>query len=243
MTTPTSPTRVYFLGPRSAPVEELSTVSVDLDHLFSIIPIVGRNAAMLYLTIRALRQRAGVTSFQTADLVWMLRARPFRIRLWMQRLAKAGLLVYTMTSGGFSDVLLLELAPRAGGGREHDIPTHWFPHELPRLRRVGFLVYLWVRSHEWGGDVATVAKTRLARDLRLHPFRARFHLWRLRRVGLVRRERREFVVRDPAPLSLPAHAAVRLRELRVIPWTVLQVALALLVGIALVAVLLALHTH
>jgi hypothetical protein len=232
------PTRLFFLGPRKAPAEELSTVPVDFAHLFSLIPRVGRNAAVLYVAIRAMRQRAGVTSFAIDDLAWMLRARPIRIRLWMQRLAREGLLVYQMTNGSFSDVLLLEVAARPDAGRTHDLPTHWVPHVLPRLNRTGFLVYLWVRSHEWGGHVAEVREERLATDLALHPLRARFHLWRLRHAGLVvwSRKRREFAVRDPAPLSIPQQAALRLRELRVIPWVALQVALAM--GVALTLLIL-----
>lgn len=234
------PTRLFFLGPRKAPAEELSTVSVDLAHLFSLIPRVGRNAAVLYLAVRAMRQRAGVTSFAIDDLAWMLRARPIRIRLWMQRLARAGFLVYHMANGSFSDVLLLEVAARPDAGRTHDIPTHWVPHVLPRLNRAGFLVYLWVRSHEWNGHAAEVREERLARDLALHPLRARFHLWRLRRAGLVvwHRKRREFTVRDPAPLSIPQQAALRLRELRVFPWVAFQIAAAIVVGAALTLLIL-----
>lgn len=231
-------TRVYFLSPRGAPAEGLSSVPVDLQHLFSIIPRVGRNAALLYVTVRALRQRAGVTSFKVEDLVWMLRARPWRIRWWMQRLAKAELLVYHLANGWFSDVLILEVAPRPTVGREHDLPTHWFVHLLPR-NRTRFLVYLYVRSTEWGGTVATVRETRLAADLRLHPLRARFHLWRLHHAGLVVRDRTrgEHVVRDPAPLSIPQHAATRLRELRVVPWTIVQLGAAILIGAALLLTL------
>lgn len=234
------PTRLFFLGPRNAPVEELSTVPVDFAHLFSLIPHVGRNAAVLYVAIRAMRQRAGVTSFAINDLAWMLRARPIRIRLWMQRLAREGLLVYHMTNGSFSDVLILEVAARPDAGRTHDLPTHWVPHVLPRLNRTGFLVYLWVRSHEWGGHAAEVQEERLARDLALHPVRARFHLRRLRHAGLVvwSRKRREFTVRDPAPLSIPQQAALRLRELRVIPWVALQVVLAIAMGVALTLLIL-----
>jgi len=237
------PTRLFFLSPRAAPTEDLSTVPVDLKHLFSLIPRVGRNAAVLYVAIRAMRQRAGVTSFAIDDLAWMLRARPIRIRLWMQRLARAGLLVYQMTNGSFSDVLLLEVAARPEGGRAHDLPTHWFPHVLPRLNRTRFLVYLWVRSHEWGGHVAEIGESRLGRDLALHPLRARFHLWRLRHAGLVvwQRKRQEFAVRDPAPLSIPQQAALRLRELRVIPWTALQITLAAAIGAGLLLLILSLR--
>ncbi len=232
-------TRVYFLGPRAAPTEALSTVPVDLQHLFSLIPVVGRNAAVLYLTIRALRQRAGVTSFKIADLVWILRARPWRIRLWMQRLARAELVVYHLANGWFADVLIVEVAPRPPMGREHDVPTHWFVHVLPRLQRTRFLVYLVLRSAEWGGPRADLKERRVALLLRVSVLRARFHLWRLHHAGLVVRNRStgEHVVRDPAPLSLPQQAAIRLRELRIVPWTVLQIGLALAIGTGLVLLL------
>jgi hypothetical protein len=41
---------------------------------------------------------AGPGSFKVEDLVWILRARPWRIVWWMHQLSKAHLLVYHLTN-------------------------------------------------------------------------------------------------------------------------------------------------
>ncbi|HYK01053.1 MAG TPA: hypothetical protein VE974_04805 [Thermoanaerobaculia bacterium] len=225
-------TRIYFLAPRSAAAEGIVTVPVDFAHLFSLIPRVGRNATMLYVTLRALRQTAGMGSFKVDDLVWLLRARPWRIWWWMHKLSKQRLLVYRLANGYFTDVLLFQVAARPTIGREHDVPAHWFEHVLPLHSRTRFLVYLYVRSHEWGGNVASMSEQRMIRDLRMHALRVRWHLWRLHRAGLVVRARGEHVVRDPEPASIIEHGEIRLRELNVLGWPMFRLAAAVLVAAA-----------
>lgn len=230
-------TRIYFVAPRAPAAEGIVTVPVDFAHLMSLIPIVGRNATMLYVTLRALRQTAGPGSFKVEDLVWMLRARPWRIVWWMHKLSKAHLLVYRMTNGYFTDVLLFQVAARPMMGREHAVPAHWFEHVLPLHSRTRFLVYLYVRSHEWGGDVATMNETRMTADLGMHTLRVRWHLWRLHHAGLVVRTRRERIVRDPAPITLIEHGEVRLRELNVLGWPMARLAAGFLLAAACLAAL------
>jgi len=230
-------TRIYFLAPRSAAAEGIVMVSVDFTHLFSLIPRVGRNATLLYVTLRALRQTAGMGSFKVDDLVWMLRARPWRIWWWMHRLSLHRLLFYRLTNGYFTDVLLFQITARAPLGREHAVPTHWFEQVLPLHARTRFLVYLYVRSHEWGGTVATLSERRMTRDLRMHPLHVRWHLWQLHRAGLVVRARGEHIVRDPAPASLVAHAELRLRELHVLGWPVFRLTVAIILAAACLLVL------
>lgn len=225
-------TRIYFVAPRAPAAEGIVTVPVDFAHLISLIPRVGRNATMLYVTLRALRQTAGPGSFKVEDLVWILRARPWRIVWWMHKLSKAQLLVYRLTNGYFTDVLLFQVAARPTIGREHHVPAHWFEHVLPLHPRTRFLVYLYVRSHEWGGDVATMTERRMTADLRMHPLRAQWHLWRLHHAGLVVRTRGERIVRDPAPATLIEHGEVRLRELNVIGWPLLRLVAAVIVAAA-----------
>ena len=225
-------TRIYFLAPRAPAPEGIVTVPVDFAHLFSLIPRVGRNATMLYVTLRALRQTAGPGSFKVDDLVWLLRARPWRIWWWMHTLSKQKLLVYRLANGFFTDVMLFQVAARPAIGREHDVPVHWFEHLLPLHSRTRFLVYLYVRSHEWGGDVASVSEQRMICDLRLHALRVRWHLWRLHHARLVVRTRGEHVVRDPEPASIIEHSEVRLRELHVLGWPMLRLALAALIAAA-----------
>lgn len=234
-------TRIYFLSPRAPAPEGIVTVPVDFAHLFSLIPRVGRNATMLYVTLRALRQTAGMGSFKVDDLVWLLRARPWRIWWWMHKLSKQKLLVYRLANGYFTDVLLFQVAARPTMAREHDVPTHWFEHVLPLHSRTRFLVYLYVRSHEWGGDVASVSEERMIRDLRLHAVRLRWHLRRLHRAGLVVRGRGEHVVRDPEPASIIEHGEIRLRELNVLGWPLFRLALAALIAAACVLILYLLH--
>jgi hypothetical protein len=233
----TDATRIFFLAPRAAAPEGIVTVPVDFDHLFSLIPRVGRNATMLYVTLRALRQTAGPGSFKVNDLVWLLRARPWRIHWWMHRLSKQRLLVYRLTNGYFTDVLLFQVAARPTMGREHPVPAHWFEHVLPLHSRVRFLVYLYVRSHEWGGDVATMTERRITADLRMHVLRVRWHLWRLHSAGLVVRSRGEHVVRDPAPPSILEHGEIRLRELNVLGWPMVGLAAAALLAAACLLIL------
>jgi hypothetical protein len=231
------PTRIYFVAPRSAAAEGIVTVPVDFAHLFSLVPRVGRNATLLYVTLRALRQTAGMGSFKVEDLVWMLRARSWRVHWWMHKLSKERLLVYRLTNGYFTDVLLFQVAARPTMGPEHDVPTHWFEQVLPLHPRTRFLVYLYVRSHEWGGDVASVRERRMTRDLRLHLFRARWHLWRLHHAGLVVRMRGEHVVRDPAPPTIIEHGEIRLRELNVLGWPMARLALGVLVAVGCLFIL------
>lgn len=223
-------TRIYFLAPRPPAPEGIVTVPVDFAHLFSLIPRVGRNATMLYLTLRALRQTAGMGSFKVDDLVWLLRARPWRIWWWMHKLSKQKVLVYRLANGYFTDVLLFQVAARPTMGREHEVPAHWFEHVLPLHSRTRFLVYLYLRSHEWGGDVATISELRVIRDLRLHIVRVRWHLWRLHRTGLVVRARGEHVVCDPEPASIIEHGEIRLRELNLLGWPMFRLAGAVLLG-------------
>lgn len=231
------PTRIYFVSPRSAAAEGIVTVPVDFAHLFSLVPRVGRNATLLYVTLRALRQTAGMGSFKVEDLVWMLRARPWRVHWWMHKLSKERLLVYRLTNGYFTDVLLFQVAARPTMGRAHDVPTHWFEQVLPLHPRTRFLVYLYVRSREWGGDVASVSEQRMTGDLRLHLFRARWHLWRLHHAGLVVRIRGEHVVRDPAPPTIIEQGEVRLRELNVLGWPMARLTVGVLLAMGCLFIL------
>jgi hypothetical protein len=225
-------TRIYFVAPRAPAAEGIVTVPVDFDHLFSLIPRVGRNATVLYLTLRALRQTAGPGSFKVEDLVWILRARPWRIVWWMHKLSTQHLLVYRLTNGYFTDVLLFQVAARPAVGREHHLPAHWFEHVLPLHSRTRFLVYLYIRSYEWGGNVATMTEARATADLRMHTLRVRWHLWRLHHDGLVVRKRGERIVRDPAPATLVEHGEVRLRELNVLGWPMARLVAAVLLAAA-----------
>jgi len=234
-------TRIYFLSPRAPAPEGIVTVPVDFEHLFSLIPRVGRNATMLYVTLRALRQTAGMGSFKMDDLVWLLRARPWRIWWWMHKLSKQKLLVYRLANGYFTDVLLFQVAARPTISREHDVPAHWFEHVLPLHSRTRFLVYLYVRSHEWGGDVASVSEQKMIRELRLHVLLVRWHLWQLHRAGLVVRDRAEHIVRDPEPASIIEHGEIRLRELNVLGWPMFRLALAALFAAACLLTLYLLH--
>ncbi len=234
-------TRIYFLSPRAPAPEGIVTVPVDFAHLFSLIPRVGRDATMLYVTLRALRQTAGMGSFKVDDLVWLLRARPWRIWWWMHKLSKQKLLVYRLANGYFTDVLLFQVAVRPTMAREHDVPAHWFEHVLPLHSRTRFLVYLYIRSHEWGGDIASVSEQRMIRDLRLHVLRVRWHLWHLHRAGLVVRRSGEHVVRDPEPASIIEHSEIRLRELHILGWPMFHLSLAALLAAACLLILYLLH--
>jgi hypothetical protein len=230
-------TRIAFAGPRPAAAEGLVTVPIDFGHLFSLIPLVGRNAALLYVTLRALRQ-AGTGALTLDDLAWKLRAHPWRVRRWMHQLEKQRLIVSRRAHGSFADILLLEVPERRPVRIEHEVPVHWFEHVLPLHPRSRFFLYLYIRSHEWGGSVASLSRQRIQRVLLLSPAHVRWHLWHLHRAGLVVQDRGEYVVRDPAPLSVIDQRALQLRQLRVLGWPLARICIALAVAIACVLFLL-----
>lgn len=238
------PISVRILQQRGTPSDGVTTVRVDLAAFFNAVPQVGRDPALLLLTIRALRQRAGAT-LQLDDLVWVMGAGPRRIRAWLDRLAAAGQLVYDVTDGATEIELPEPLPPTWTDVQpphiplQFELPTHWFIHVLPRLGRTTFTAYLYLLRRDGLTAPATMSVGSLAQDAGLGTtFHARWHLWRLRRYGLVALDRKAetLVVMDPPPLT-PA-ARRWLRQLRTTGLTPQRLVLAgVLVALALIALM------
>jgi hypothetical protein len=234
------------LQQRGTPPDGVTTVRVDLAAFFESLAEVGRDPALLLLTIRALRQRTGAT-LRLDDLVWIMGARSSRIRAWLDRLAAEGQLVYDVKDDSI-DIELPEPMPPMWTDVQpphiplrFELPTHWFIHVLPRLGRATFTTYLYLLRRDGLTAPATLDLASLTRDTRLRTtLHARWHLWRLRRHGLIALDGKTetLVVMDPPPLT-PA-ARRWLRHLRTTGLTpprlmvaVLIVALALIVALLL----------
>src|SRR5258706_2645065 len=89
---------VRILRTRGTPSDGVTTLAADLPAVFRSIAAVGPDAALLLLTIRALRQRSG-GRIALRDLEWIMHAAGARVGAWLDRLAGAELLVYDRTNG------------------------------------------------------------------------------------------------------------------------------------------------
>ena len=212
---------VRILQQRATPAEGVTTVRVDLAAFFETLAHVGRDPALLLLTIRALRQRGG-HRMPLDDLAWIMRARATHIRAWLDRLAAAGQLVYD-ASGGAVDIELPEPTPPTWTDLHpphiplrFELPTHWFIHVLPRVGRATFVAYLYLLRRDGLSAPATLVHVALATDAALGTtLHARWHLWRLRRYGLVAPDAasESLVVLDPPPLTPAARRWLRRRRM------------------------------
>jgi hypothetical protein len=217
---------IRILQQHATPPDGMTTVRADLGEFFDHVRRIGRDPALLLLTIRALRQRGG-GRLQLSDLTWMLGARPARLRTWLDQLARAGTLVYDGTNGSIDvelpepDVLTwTDVHPPLLPVR-HELPTYWFLHVLPRVGRTGFIVYLYLLHRDGTTAPAALTFSALQRDAALLTVvHARWQLRRLRRFGLltVDAEHDVLVVSDPPPLTPNARRWLRRRRRGDVSW-------------------------
>lgn len=246
--------RLAFLGPHGEPEAGVSAIRVDLPALLLQVQRVGMEASLLLLALRALRARASGGTVRLDDLAWMLVARPGEVHGWLEQLSRARLVVYEQRH---PTDLVVELAastpdPRSWPlegpvGPPRMLPTHLFTQVLPRTRRTAFLLYLALLAREETGP--GVVRT-TDEDLRnavgaRSRLQVRYELWRLRRLGLLRRTRsgRGLIVLDPPPLTVWNRRYLQLLQwgYRPLPWRRMAVAS---VAIALVVLILGyLVTH
>jgi hypothetical protein len=208
-----------ILQKRGMPTDGVTTLAADLGAVFRSLDVVGSDAALLLLTMRALRQRSG-GRMALRDLEWIMQASRATVGTWLDRLGANGLLVYDRTNGTI-DVEFPEsaaLSPSTEAAApflpiRHELPTHWFIHVLPRIGRRAFLVYLYLLTCDGRSAPSTVEIWVLARETALPSvLHARWSLWRLTRAGLIRREGRGMVVHDPPPLTPSERRWLRLRR-------------------------------
>lgn len=224
------------------PSDGVTMLAADLGAVIRSVEVVGPDAALFLLAIRALRQRGG-GRLALRDLQWIMQASPARLIAWLNRLAAVGLLVYDRTNGTI-DVEFPEF-PSGPVPTEpsalpfpirHELPTHWFIHVLPRVGRRAYLIYLYLLTCDGMSMPATFAVSELASATGLPSgLHARWYLWRLAHARLVTREGRGMVVHDPPPLTSSERRWLRLRRrmgTTTIRWLWLAAAVVLLLVVA-----------
>ncbi len=241
------PISVRVLQQRGTPPDGVTTVRVDLAAFFDMVPQVGRDPALLLLTIRALRQRSG-RGMRLDDLTWILGARANRLRAWLDRLAAAGGLIYDARDGTVEIELPEPTAPTWTEIHpphiplRFELPTHWFIHVLPRLGRGTFVTYLYLLRRDGLSAPATLTVSSLARDAAFRTtLHARWHLRRLRLHGLIAPDAatESLVVLDPPPLTAAARRWLRQRRMTGMTQQRLVLVLLFITVVMIVAVLLA----
>jgi len=238
---------VRLLRQRATPADGVTTVRVDLAAFFAMVAQVGRDPALLLLTIRALRQRGG-HRMRLDDLTWIMRAGARDVRRWLDRLAAGGHLVYDATDGTV-DIELPEPTPPTWTDLNpphiplrYELPTHWFIHVLPRLGRATFVTYLYLLRRDGLSAPATLVHALLAKDAAVGTtLHARWHLRRLRRYGLVAPDRATgaLVVLDPPPLTPAARRWLRRQRMTGVTLQRLLLVLVAVAAALLAALLLA----
>jgi len=258
---PTQPdtTPLLVVAPRREPPEGATTIAVNLMHFFALVTRIGRDPALLLLTIRATRVRTA-SLYGLQELAWMLRARHREVRAWLDHLSRERLVTYQLTEFYGRDAMLLEILsepvipppPReaqwdvpVGRHIEHALPAFWFTTTLPLVGRTAFLVYLLLRRAEMD-DAAVVHTDGIAEALGLPSGRhGRRHLRHLGRHGLVGhdRRRRALIVVDPPPPTRWQRLKLRLLELGFWPRLHLDFVIAAVLIAALVTLALAQHAR
>jgi hypothetical protein len=245
------PDSIRILRAHGTPLDGMTVLRVDLAEFFHMVARVGRDAALLLLTIRALRQRSG-GSIRMHDLGWIIGASPRRIRAWLDRLVAEGNLVYDATNGTV-DVELPEPATPTwtdihppGVPLRYELPTHWFIHVLPRLGRGTFVAYLYLLRRDGMSAPATLEIASLTREVGFRTsLYAQWCLRRLRRSGLIRFEpaTESLLVLDPPPLTPALRRWLRRRRMGDTAQRWIWFALAALVAVAISTAVVVLRTR
>jgi hypothetical protein len=244
--------------PRTEQAPGAATIQVDLTHFFALLQRIGRDPALLLLTLRATRVRMWST-YGVHELAWMLRAPQREVLAWLDNLSRERLVAYQLTAMFGRDAFLLELLgepiipppptdamwPPTARRIEHALPAFWFTTTLPLIGRTPFLVYLLLRRAEMD-DAALVHPSGIARTLRLGSARHSVrHLRHLQRHGLVRSHRkgRALVVSDPPPPTRWQRLVLRLVEFGLWPRVIFELlaGLILLAALAVLALLQSSH--
>ena len=229
--------RLGFVGPAREAPAGVAAIRVDLRAFFDEVTVLGPEASVLLLALRALRLRAPGGVVAVDELAWMLVADPTAVLGWIERLSQARRLIYERRG---NHALLVELvaepsdvssSPMPGPvGPPRDLPTYLFTQVLPRARVTAFLTYLALLAEEDGtASRPRVTEEYLRRRVSAHsPLQVRFALWRLARMRLIRRTRsgKGLLVLDPPPLTRWNRRYLRLLQwgYRPLPWRRIVVA-------------------
>lgn len=247
--------RLRFLTPSAEPLDGQSAITVDLSGFGLLAGRVGRDAALLYLLLRATRVR-GAGSATLHSLAWPLCARDADVRAWLDQLARADLLAYAAERTATGEVLAFEFLPQAplrapeqpwppSAARTHALPTIWFVQALPLLGRDAFALYLAllgrepVRTGAVDIRLGVVAQTVGITGAR----RQRRAVRRLVRAGVLTLDGARGAVREPVPPTPRERRLLRFLAIPFLPAALRELA-ALAVAVALaVAALLTLSLH
>jgi hypothetical protein len=241
-------TRLQFLVPGREPPEGLVLMKADLTRFFALVADVGRDEALLLLTIRAFRIRDNLLDVSVNDLAVALRTSNRRVIRWLDRLVAHRLVVYNLKSLPLVQATIDRARVEFIGPsvadlfdyRVHqELPTHLFESFLPLRGRVTFTVYLYVLWSEVERpylDLDHLVETVRLRG-RLH---GALHVRRLRRSGLLvlHPEGDGLIVRDPSPPTKFERLLLRYLAIPSLRRSVAHLVLLSLGGVLLVALLL-----
>jgi hypothetical protein len=248
--------RLRFLAPSSEPPDGQAAITADLSGFALLAGRVGRDAALLYLLLRAVRVRAARGQATIRSLAWPLRARDAAVRAWLDRLARADLLGYAVERTEAGEVLAFEFLPQTplrapdrlwppSATRTHALPTIWFMQALPLLGRDAFALYLALLGHE--PVRASAADVRLAAVAQTIGITAAWRqhraVRRLVRAGVLTLDGARGTVREPPPPTPRERRLLRFLAIPFLPAALRELA-ALGLALALaVATLFTLALH
>lgn len=243
-----------FLAPTPEPPDGQTAITADLSGFALLAGRVGRDAALLYLLLRAVRVRGARGTATLHSLGWPLRARDGDVRAWLDRLARADLLAYSIEPTG--DALAVEFLPQAplrapeqvwppSVARRQVLPTIWFVQSLPLLGRDAFALYLALLGHEPVRARATdVRLAVIAQSIGItNAWRQRRAVRRLVRAGALTLDGMRGTVREPMPPTPQQRRLLRFLAVPFLPAALRELA-ALAVALTLaIAALLTLSLH
>ena len=244
-----------FLVPTAEPSDGQSAITVDLSGFALLCGRVGRDAALCYLLLRAMRVRAARGRATLHDLAWPLRATERHVRRWLRQLAAADLLVFAVERTATGEQLAFEFPAQTplrsperawppSAARTHALPTIWFVQALPLLGRDAFALYLALLGHEpLRAPVADVHLPAVAQAIGITGAWRRCAVRRLVRAGALTIEGTRGTVREPAPPTARERRLLRFLSVPSLPAMLRELGLLLLALLLALLSLLTLALH